>query len=87
MALDAAQSVPDWLGFDDADRFGIDVQQIVGGTVRAREFANGQPIARTEVHFGIALHTPTGLLQLGVNEFAGGFLGFHRRESPEFPKS
>ena len=60
LTFDTFESVADGLGFDDADGFGVYIEEIVGFAVGAGELGDGETGAGGEVHLVICLDDPAG---------------------------
>ena len=65
------------LRFDDADGFGVGIEQIVNIAGGERELTDSDTQPRRDVHLAIVLHRPAALVKLAVDFLAGFFFGSH----------
>ena len=70
LSLDAGEGMTLGLGFYDADRLGVRVEQIVGVTRREWELTYGDARRRRNVHLAVVLHRPARLVELAINALA-----------------
>jgi hypothetical protein len=69
------------LGFDDADRPAVGVEQIISGARCEAEFAHGHPEPGRDVHLAVVLHAPTAGFELAVDLLTGLLFGGHGKRN------
>ncbi len=64
-----------FFGFDDADRFAINQQEVVAATFLQPDFTNCDSFARGEVELLVVLNDPTSAREDGINLLSGELFG------------